>query len=110
MAARGRITSFYAGFGPHDNGNARSIHRSGGGTLYPLQRGLPPLLGELHPVSRLTELAYAFGHGVAERVQELVAVERVVVEEQDSFGPRAVREGERVGHARVTPANVGRVL
>ena len=42
----------------------------------------------------------------SELVQELVGVQRVMVEHHQPLGPGPVREGERVGHPRVPPAHV----
>ena len=51
-----------------------------------------------------------FAPFLAEPVEALVGVQRVVVEEDGALGAAALGEGERVGEGRVAPAQVFRVL
>ena len=83
------------GHRPHDSDGCGA--RSGRFTRRPVQRDLGALFGELDPGGWLAELADAFDHSVPERVQEVVVVKRIVVEEKDPLGLRAVGEDERVG-------------
>src|SRR3982074_2196481 len=82
--------------------------------------------GATCPCGRQLDLAAFHGHleaggvapqrvparhrGAVEDVEEVVGVQRIVVEEQEALGLHAVGEHERVRQARVAPADVVGVL
>ena len=67
-------------------------------------------VGELDLCRAAAELLPARRDLAAEAVEEVVGVQRVVVEQQQPLGRDAAGEAERVGQRRVAPAEVRRVL
>src|SRR5690349_6957380 len=71
---------------------------------------LAALLGQLDRRRVSAELGPPLLRFLAQPVEELVGVERVVVEEDGPLGAGAAGEAERVRGRRVAPADVVRVL
>src|SRR3954451_15163283 len=74
------------------------------------QLELTALGRELHVLRTPAELLPLLGCPAGEPVEEVVAVERVVVEQEHPRRGHAAAEGECVGQARVSPAQVIAVL
>ncbi|MEA2161750.1 MAG: hypothetical protein QOD66_4130, partial [Solirubrobacteraceae bacterium] len=69
-----------------------------------------PLGRELDVPGAAAEILPPGRHVAAEAVKEIVAVERVVVEQQEPLCSHAVTEGECVGQRRVSPPEMALVL